>query len=146
MSLDGIVRRARRRTVNVRMSERIVIDRPTGTVIDDEGRGQTTYELIYDGVGRLHDFRPHEQTPDVSGSTASVQRIEWHIPAVEVMPDLLASGKVATWNGPVQTGDRARRMTAGKPVKTVRIAGEHDVTDKTAQRLGADDITGGVWA
>lgn len=129
-----------------RMTERIVIDRPSGTVIDDEGREQATYTLIYDGPGRLRSYRPHEQNPDVGASTVTMQRIDWHIPAPERIAHLLTTGEVATWDGPVQTGDRARRMTPGKPAKTVRIAGEHDVTDQTAQRFVIDEITGGVWS
>lgn len=129
-----------------RMAEHIVIDRPTGTTIDDEGREQTTYSEVYDGIGRLRSFRPYEQNPDVGSSTVTMQRVDWHIPAPERMAGLVTAGRVAYSNGPVQTGDRARRMTDGKPVKTVRIAGEHDVTDQTAQRLVVDEITGGVWS
>ena len=129
-----------------RMSERIVIDRPSGTVIDDEGREQTTYAPVYDGIGRLRSFRPYEQNPDVGASTVTMQRIDWHIPAPERHEVLVGQGTVAHSHGPVQTGDRARRMTEGKPVKTVRIAGEHDTTDQTAQRLVVDEITGGVWS
>ena len=129
-----------------RMTERIVIDRPTGTTIDDEGREQTTYTAVYDGPGRLRSYRPYEQNPDVGVSTSTVQRIDWHIPAPERMGFLLGQGVVAVWDGPVQTGDRARRMTEGKPVKTVRVAGEHDITDQTAQRMVVDEITGGAWS
>ena len=129
-----------------RMTERIVIDRPSGTVIDDDGREQTTYSPIYDGPGRLRSFRPYEQNSDVGAGTSTTQRVDWHIPAPERMAALVAAGRVAYWSGPIQTGDRARRMTEGKPVKTTRIAGEHDVTDQTAQRLVVDDITGGAWS
>ena len=129
-----------------RMSERIVIDRPSGTVVDDEGREQTTYKPVYDGIGRLRSFRPYEQNPDVGGSTVTMQRVDWHIPAPERMAHLVEVGSVTHSHGPVQTGDRARRVTEGKPVKTVRIAGEHDITDQTAQRLVVDEITGGAWS
>lgn len=129
-----------------RMTERFVIDRPTGTEIDDNGREQTTYEPVYDGIGRVRTYRPYEQNPDVGASTSTIQRTDWHIPAPERMGYLIEQGLVAHSHGPVQTGDRARRMTEGKPVKTVRIAGEHDATDQTAQRLVVDEITGGVWS
>ena len=129
-----------------RMTERIVIDRPTGTTIDDEGREQTTYAPVYDGIGRLRSFRPYEQNPDVGAGTITMQRVDWHIPAPERHALLVGQGIVVHSHGPVQTGDRARRMTEGKPVKTVRIAGEHDTTDQTAQRLVVDEITGGVWS
>lgn len=129
-----------------RMTERIVIDRPTGTVVDDEGREQTTYAPVYDGIGRLRSYRPYEQNPDVGASTVTKQRVDWHIPAPERMAALVSAGSVAHFLSPVQTGDRARRMTVGKPLKTVRVAGEHDTTDQTAQRLVVDEITGGVWS
>ena len=128
------------------MIERIVIDRPTGTEIDDDGREQTTYRPVYDGPGLLTSFRPYEQNADVGASTATMQRVDWHLPAVERMTVLQAEGRVAVWEGPIQAGDRARRMTPGKPVKTVRIAGEHDITWAVSQRLVVDDITGGAWA
>jgi hypothetical protein len=128
------------------MLERIVIDRPTGTDIDDHGREQTTYTPVYDGIGKLRSFRPYEQNPDVGGSTATTQRVDWHIPAPERMGHLIGAGKVAHWHGPVMSGDRARRMTPGRPTKTVRVAGEHDITYQTAQRLVVDDITGGAWS
>ena len=129
-----------------RMTETFIIDRPTGTVIDDEGREQTTYDLVYEGPGRIRSYRPYEQSPDTGASTTTMQRTDWHIPAPERMAALVSSGTVTTWAGPVQAGDRARRVTPGKAVKTVRIAGEHDVTDQTAQRLVVDDITGGAFA
>jgi len=129
-----------------RMSERFVIDRPLGSEVDDEGREQTAYAPVYDGPGRIRTYRPYEQNPDVGAGTITIQRTDWHIPAPEIMAPLVAEGTVAHWHGPVQTGDRARRVTEGKPVKTVRIAGEHDATDSTAQRLVVDEITGGVWS
>jgi hypothetical protein len=125
-----------------RMTERIVIDRgTTSDEVDENGYPVTTWTTIYDGPGRLRSYRPYEQTPLVGLSTVTQQRIDWHIPAPERC-GLLAR----TWNGPVQAGDRARRMTPGKPVKVVRIAGEHDVTDQTAQRFVVDEQTAGAWA
>jgi hypothetical protein len=130
-----------------RMTERIVIDRPTSSGgMDDDGFPVTSYALVYDGPGRIRTFRPYEQNPDVGAGTVTQQRVDWHIPAPERMAGLLATGAVSTWSGPVQTGDRARRLTAGKPLKTVRIAGEHDTTDQTAQRFTVDEITGGMWS
>ena len=128
------------------MDERIVIDRPTGTEVDDEGRSRTTFRPVYDGPGLLMSFRPYEQNADVGESTATTQRVDWHLPAVERIPALLEQGRVSLWDGPIQAGDRARRVTPGRPVKTTRIAGEHDITHAVSQRLVVDDITGGVWA
>lgn len=130
-----------------RMTERIVIDRPTtSTDVGDDGFPVTSYALVYDGPGRIRTYRPYEQNPDVGAGTVTQQRVDWHIPAPERMAALVAAGVVETWAGPVQTGDRARRLTPGKPLKTVRIAGEHDTTDQTAQRFVVDEITGGMWS
>ena len=130
-----------------RMTERIVIDRPTSSGgVDDDGFPVTSYAVVYDGPGRIRTYRPYEQNPDVGAGTVTQQRVDWHIPAPERMAGLLAAGVVEEWAGPVQTGDRARRMTEGKPLKTVRIAGEHDTTDQTAQRFTVDEITGGMWS
>lgn len=130
-----------------RMSERIVIDRATSSNdVDDDGFPVTSYTLVYDGPGRIRTYRPYEQNPDVGAGTVTQQRVDWHIPAPERMAGLVDAGVVETWAGPVQTGDRARRLTEGKPLKTVRIAGEHDTTDQTAQRFVVDEITGGMWS
>lgn len=123
-----------------------VIDFPTGTEDDDEGREQTTYSLVYEGIVEVTSFRPHEENRDVGAGTATVQRTYWFIPAPERMAHLMAKGKVLAWNGPVQAGARFRRTTPGKPVKTLRVTGEHDVSWQTAQKLGVDEITGGVWS
>src|SRR5690606_9466879 len=104
-----------------------------------------TYATVYDGIGRVRTYRPNEQNPDIGASTATMQRVDWHIPAADRMAHLIAVGSVTTWAGPVQAGDRARRLTTGKPLKTVRVAGEHEATDQTAQRLVVDEPTGGVW-
>ena len=128
------------------MADWCVIDRPGGTEIDDDGREQTTYTLIYEGPMEATSFRPHEENPDVGSGTATLQRTYWFIPAVDRMAYLVRRGRVLAWDGPTQVGDRMRRTTPGKPVKTVRLTGEHDVTWPTAQKLGVDEITGGVWS
>lgn len=128
------------------MVERIVIDRVTGSEVDDYGREVNTWSTVYDGIGLLMSFRPHEQNRDVGASTATAQRVDWHIPAAERIPGLVDDGVVAVWAGPVQEGDRCRRLTEGKPVKVARIGGEHDITHPVSQRFVVDEITGGVWA
>ena len=129
-----------------RMTERIVIDRPTTTGdVGDDGKPIVTAPTVYEGPGRIRSFRPYEQNPDVGGGTVTQQRTDWHIPACTRL-EAGAVADVTTWAGPVQTGDRARRITPGRPSKTVRIAGEHDTTDQTAQRFTVDEITGGAWS
>ncbi len=128
------------------MRDLAIIDRPVGTTIDDEGRVETTYELIYEGMVEATSFRPFEENRDVGDSTSTQQRTFWFIPAPERMAFLLSRGRIAAWAGPVQVGDRVRRVTPGRPIKTVRITGEHDVSWQTAQKLGVDEVTGGAWA
>ena len=127
-------------------TERIVIDRVTSSEVDDEGREANTHRTVYDGPGLIDSFMSHEQSPDVGSSTSTVQRLNWQIPAEALMAGLVEAGIVATWDGPAQAGDRMRRMTEGKPVKTVRMTGEHDITHGVQQRLYVDEITGGVWS
>lgn len=145
MNNQAILQRALREAQEfeeARMTERIVIDRGTTSHdVDEDGNPVTTWTVIYDGPGRLKSFRPYEQIPEVGAGTMTQQRIDWRIPAPERCAAL-----ATVWNGPVQTGDRARRLTPGKPLKTVRIAGEHDVTDQTAQKFTVDEQTGGAWS
>ena len=129
-----------------RMPETFIIDRPTTTGdVDDDGKPIVTATTVYEGPGRIRSFRPYEQNPDVGGGTVTQQRTDWHIPAYTRLEAGAVAG-VTTWAGPVQTGDRARRITPGRPSKTVRIAGEHDITDQTAQRFTVDEATGGAWS
>lgn len=127
-------------------ADRIVIDRVIGSEVGDDGREVNTYRTIYDGPGLSDSFMAHERNSDVGGSTVTVQRLNWQIPAAAWMPELLAADVVDEWDGPVQTGDRARRFVDGEAVKTVRITGEHDITHAVQQRLYVDEITGGVWS
>lgn len=129
------------------MADWAIIDRPTGrSEVDDEGREVESFALVYEGPVEATSFRPHEENRDVGGGTTTVQRTYWLIPAPERMDYLVRRGRVAAWVGPVQAGDRMRRVTPGKTVKTVRVTGEHDVTWQTAQKLGVDEITGGAWS
>ena len=130
------------------MRERLVIDQVewSGDVGPDGKPLLVVLSVIYDGIGRLRSYRPYEQNLEVGAATVIQQRTDWHIPAIERLPDLVSAGVVSLWNGPVQAGHRIRRLTPGKPVKVAWIGGEHDVTDQTAQRFVVDEITGGPWS
>lgn len=131
-----------------RMTEHFIIERvhTTGDVDNDGQPVVIVDKVVYEGPGRIRTYRPYEQNPEVGGGTVTQQRVDWHIPAPDRMAGHKAAGWVKTWDGPVQAGDRARRVTTGKPAKTVRIAGEHEATDQTAQRFTVDEITGGAWS
>lgn len=129
------------------MIDTCIIDRPLLVDIDDDGREVVVESAtIYEGPMEATSFRPHEENRDVGSSTSTIQRTYWFIPAPERMDHLIRRGRVTTWSGPTQAGDRIRRTTPGKPAKTVRMTGEHDVTWQTAQKLGVDEITGGAWS
>ena len=129
-----------------RMRETCVIERATGTEVDDDGREVNTYRTIYEGPVRIRSFRPYPEDRDVAGGTSTSQMYDLHIPAVVRLPALVEAGVVAEWDGPVRNGDRMTRSTPGRAQEVYRIETEHDVTDQTAQRLVGALITGGVWS
>ncbi len=128
------------------MRETCIIERVTGSDIDDEGREVNTYRTIYSGPVRIRSYRPYPEDRDVSGGTSTSQMYDLHVPAVVRMSDLLAAGTVEVWDGPIRNGDRMTRTTPGRIPEVYRIETEHDVTDQTAQRLVGMLITGGVWS
>ena len=128
------------------MTESCTIERSTGTTVDDEGRDQTTFRTIYDGIFRVRSFRPYPEDREVGGGTSTSQMYDLHIPAAPRMAGLLAAGVVAEWDGPVRNGDVLTRTTPGRATEVYRIETEHDITDQTAQRLVGRLITGGAWA
>lgn len=75
---------------------------------------------VYAGRCKVQSQQPYEITPDVGGATETVQRYMVHVP-VGV--------------GPVRIGDRV--VARGR---TFRVAGEHDKTFQTAQRLIVDEL------
>lgn len=129
-----------------RMVESCVIERVTGSEIDDEGREVNTYATIYDGPVRIRSYRPYPEDREVTAGTSTSQMYDLHIPAVERIPALLAAGVVSVWDGPIRNGDRMTRSTVGRAPEVYGIETEHDVTDQTAQRLVGRLITGGVFA
>lgn len=129
-----------------RMRESCIIERATGSEIDDEGREVNTYRMIYEGPVRIRSFRPYPEDRDVGGGTSTSQMYDLHIPAVVRMAALVEAGAVAVWDGPVRNGDRMTRTTPGRVPEVYRIETEHDITDQTAQRLVGMLITGGVWS
>lgn len=122
------------------------IDRVLDVGSDDAGRPvpRLATPPIYEGMVKVRSYRPHEQERDVAGATVTTQRYDLQIPAPERMEPLLEEERITTWNGPVKVGDFLTITTPGSPARVYRIAGEHDLTYQTAQRLLAEQQTGGI--
>lgn len=104
------------------MVETCVIDRPTGTDTDDEGRVVDTYldPPPYSGRCKVQRGRSDGETPEVASSSPTVQPYEVHIPVGA---------------GPVEVGDK---VSVGARVFTVTAT--LDKTFQTAQRLMVDEV------
>ena len=128
------------------MVESCLIQRSTGTTVDDEGREVTTYRTIYAGICRIRSFRPYPEDRETGASTSTSQMYDHHSPAATRIPHLLTVGAVTEWDGPVRNGDMLTRTTPGRASEVYRLETEHDITYQTAQRLVGRLITGGAWA
>jgi hypothetical protein len=115
--------RAGRRAAEALMVDTCTIDRITGEATGEDGRVTPTYAdpPPYAGKCKLQTYEPYEQTPEVGGSTPTVQRYSLHVPVTA---------------GPLEVGDVA---TVG--ARRFRIAGLHRKSFQTAQRLLVDEIT-----
>lgn len=104
------------------MVETCVIDRPTGTDTDAEGRVVDTYldPPPYSGRCKVQRGRSEGETPEVASSSPTVQPYEVHIPVGA---------------GPVEVGDK---VSVGARVFTVTATLAK--TFQTAQRLMVDEV------
>ena len=130
MSALGITRRAQRRT-QAHAIETLRVDRVIGTTSDEYGNAvpELLAPPVYVGPGKIQTYEPHESQYEVAGGTAVEQRYSIHIPVNE---------------GPFQVGDFITRITEGKPERVFRVAGTHDKTYQSMQRLLCDEQTGGI--
>lgn len=130
MSARGITRRAQRRT-HAQAIEEVRVDRVIGTTSDEYGNAvpKLLDPPVYVGPGKIQTFEPHESQREVAGGTAVEQRYGVHIPVGE---------------GPFHVGDFATRITPGKPERVFRVAGTHEKTYQSMQRLLCDEQTGGI--
>ena len=92
---------------------------------DDDGFTTTTTTAVYSGKCRVQTFEPHERTPEVGGGTQTWQRYHLHVP-VSV------------------TGVEVGHMVTHADGRMFRVAGLHNKTLQTAQRLLVELQTGGV--
>jgi len=130
MSFRGVTKRAQRRTEGMAIED-LRVDRVIGTTSDEYGNAVP--ELLdpppYEGPGKVQTYEPHESTPESAGATAVMQRYSVHIPVGE---------------GPFRVGDFATVITPGKPERVLRVAGTHEKTYQSMQRLLCDEQTGGI--
>lgn len=86
---------------------------------------------VYSGKCKIQTYEPHESKPESGEHVWTVQRYYVHIPVGE---------------GPVQVDDRvevtASTAAAALVGRTYRIAGTHQKSLATAQRLLIDEVTG----
>lgn len=82
---------------------------------------------VYAGRCKVQSWEPHETAPDVGGATAVLQRFHVHVPVTA---------------GPFEVGDVITITAAGNQPHLVgneyRVAGRHEKTWQTAQRLITD--------
>ena len=117
-------------------AESLMVDTATitrhvdGWVIDPE----TGYEVpappltVYEGKAKVASYQPYETAPDVGGQTVVTQRYYVHVPVTAgpfEVGDLVTI--TASANAPSTTG------------RTFRVAGLHEKTWQTAQRLLVDE-------
>lgn len=113
------------------MVESLRIDRVLGTTTLDDA---SVVPLLmdpppYEGRGKINSYQPYETERDASGSLAVTQRYTVHIP----------NGVIG-----VKIGDYVT-ITAGEHAgRVLRVAGTHEKTFQTAQRLLCDEHTGGL--
>lgn len=83
---------------------------------------------VYAGKAKVQSWQPYEQTPDVGGQTLTRQRYYVHVPVSA---------------GPFEIGDLIEITAATNQPSTLgrkfRVAGLHEKTWQTAQRLIVDE-------
>ena len=108
-----------------RMAERLMVDSWVVYKLDmndvDPLTGEAVRELIYEGKAKLTSYEGYEQTPEVVGHTATVQRMSLHLPVGPYRPQV---GHVAVCVESLDTNliGTQYRMTQDAPFKTFATA------------------------
>lgn len=113
------------------MVDMVNIRRQTGTTPDGQGGDTPTYSTIYSGPGKVQSQAVQALTPEAGGHTATVQRLELHIPVGSCSP---AVGDVATVTACLMDPNlvgHVLRITA-LPNKSLATAYRIPVEDTTA--------------
>jgi len=103
----------------------VLVERPTG--VPDPLTGQPSFEVVYEGRGKVQSFRSYESSREVGGATVTDARREVHVP----------------WSaGPFRIGDVVTVVESPTQPHLVgqrfRVAFPDEKTLQTAQRLLVD--------
>ena len=108
-----------------RMAERLMVDRWRVYRLDmddvDPLTGEAARVTVYEGKAKLTSYEGYEQTPEVVGHTATVQRMSLHLPVGPYRPQV---GHVAVCVESLDTNliGTQYRMTQDAPFKTFATA------------------------
>lgn len=127
MNVRAALMAGRRRAESL-MVDRCVIERNVGTDIDDEGRETPTWASVYEGRCKVQTYEPYESERESARAHVVQQRYSVHVPVSA---------------GPFRPGDRVTITAAAVAFHAVgakyRVAGLHEKTFQTAQRLLVDE-------
>lgn len=87
----------------------------------DPFTGEAERVLVYSGPARLQSFEGYEQTPEVIGHTATVQRMSLHLPVGSYRPQVGHVAVCVESTDPQLVGTEYR-MTQDAPFKSVATA------------------------
>lgn len=123
--MPRLFRSRRRRAVKL-MAAHLEITR-ADTSQRDPITGESRRAAIYDGPGKIQTYEPHETAHQVGGGTVVTQRYAVHVPVSA---------------GPFEIGDLVYVVESPTMPHAVgdvfRVAGLHEETHQTAQRLLVD--------
>lgn len=121
------ITRQRRRRARLLAQDECLVERVTGEeVIDDEGRITVVRTTVYEGPCRVRTYQPYETVRESAGASVVEQRYSVHVPVTA---------------GPFRPGDLVT-IVGGQSLAVgsrYRIAGIHEETHQTAQRLLVDE-------
>ena len=118
------------RAAEARMIDACVIERATGTSVDEYGNEVTTYETVYEGKCRVMSWAVATTSPDVGQQRMDLLRFYVHVP-------VSATG--------VRVNDRVHVTSSRDPELTeidrfFRVENLAHKTDQTARRLPVEEI------
>ena len=108
-----------------RMAERLMVDSWVVYKLDMENvdplTGEAVRVTVYEGKAKLTSYEGYEQTPEVVGHTATVQRLSLHLPVTSYRPQV---GHVAVCVDSLDPNliGTEYRMTQDAPFKTFATA------------------------
>lgn len=123
MTARGVVRRGQLAAERL-MIDRVLIERPGDL---DPVTGERSWSTVYDGRGKVQTYEPYESTiASQTGHTYVTQRYSVHVPVDAGQFDIGDRVTITRGIGPVEKGIQ------------YRVAGLHEKTFQTAQRLLVD--------